>query len=93
MVTGGEKPCYAVPKVNGKWVSLGDMFNLYSNEWGKPRELILLYQYSQLIDLVVLQWMRDVNGKPMPKYMGTIFPDTAIPSPDIWELSESGSGS
>lgn len=83
MIEGANKPCYAHPKVNGGWVSLGDIFDLYCGEIGKPHELICLYQQSQLIDLEVLQCVRDVNGRTLPNYLGTIFEVFKIEDSDI----------
>ena len=67
-----EKHCKTIPKVNGKWLTYGDVFNLYCTEIGKPQNLIYLYQCSQLIDIEVLQILTQINGNKLPAYLDTI---------------------
>lgn len=87
-IVNGEEPCLGVPKVNGRHITLGDLFDLYATEWGKPHNLICFYQLHHWLDLEVLQWRKDVNGKRLPNYLETIFPDFDCDAyPDIRSYS------
>ena len=71
----GDDPCLDLPLINGKPILYQDIFDLYFSEWGKPHNLICAYQLHHLVDTEVLQWRSEVNGKLLPKYLATIFPD------------------
>jgi len=70
---GENKLFKSAPKVNGKWLTRGDIFNLYCTEIGKPLELVRFYWQNQLVDLDVLQYKSEVNGQQLPECLGTIF--------------------
>ena len=36
-------PCFVCPSINGEQLSVGDTFDLYCADVGKPRNLIALY--------------------------------------------------
>jgi len=66
-IVGFNRLCLAHPKVNGKYITNGDLFDLYATELGKPHDLICFYQRRGLIDLEVLQWRRGINGYTLPR--------------------------
>lgn len=71
-VVSGKEPCLSLPKVNGRYIVMEDVFDLYCSECGKPHNLICFYQLHHWIDLEVLQWRREVNGKRLPKYLSSV---------------------
>lgn len=53
-------------------LSGGELFDLYCTELGKPRSQTKWYQNEDLIDISVLNWVREIRGIPLPREFGTI---------------------
>ena len=53
-------------------LSCEELFNLYCTEIGKPRNQINWYKKNGWVDLEVFNWVRDIQGNPMPDNLGTI---------------------